>query len=141
MSSYGKYRPGQKAWPTTDCSGDPGFTVQASRDEADINKVIARFQKSGVMPPILRGEPFYGDVSDFGGLAESLIMVQDAERLFGQYPANVRERFQNDYVKFVEFMEDPNNLDEACDLGVAVRRPVLPGEDSPPPPPAAPPAP
>ena len=55
MSMYGKYKnvvgplPVDK-WPVTDCSKDPGFTVQADRDDADINKIVSRFMKSGQLP-------------------------------------------------------------------------------------------
>lgn len=125
MSMYGRYKPGDKVWPATDFTGDKGFTVQADRDEADINKIVARFQKTGQLPPTLKGEPFYGDVSDFGDLAESLIKIQDADRLFMTFPADVRERFDNDKVKMIEFLEDPANYDEALKLGIVQPRPEV----------------
>ena len=108
MSMYGKYKnvvgplPVDK-WPVTDCSKDPGFTVQADRDDADINKIVSRFMKSGQLPPALRGEPFYGDVSEFGDLQDSLIKVQEANALFMTYPAEVRERFDNDPALMIDF--------------------------------------
>lgn len=130
MSMYGKYKPGDKAWPVTDCSKDKGFTVQADRDEADINKIVARFQSSGQLPPTLHGEPFYGDVSEFGDLQESLIKIQEADRLFMNYPAEVRERFANDKVKLVEFLSDEKNREEAIKLGLVQAPP--PKEPTPP---------
>lgn len=138
MSMYGKYKPGDKVWPSTDFSKDKGFTVQADRDDADINKVIARFQKSGQVAPVLRGEPFYGDVSEFGDLAESYMKIQDAERLFMGFPAEVRERFENDPVQLVDFLADEGNRKEAEELGlIAVPpKPVV----EPPVPPVVPPA-
>lgn len=115
----------------TDCTGDPGFTVQADSDEADINKIIARFHKSGQLPPTLRGEPFYGDVSEFGDLQESLIKIQEANDLFMSYPAELRERFENDPVKMVEFLSDESNRKEAEDLGLVVKRPLPPTPEVP----------
>lgn len=106
--------------PVVDCSKDKGFTVQADRDDADINKIIARYEKGGSMARINSREPFYGDVSDLGGLAESMIKVQKANELFMAYDAKLRERFDNDPVKFVEFLEDPSNLKEAIELGLAL---------------------
>lgn len=125
MSMYGKYKPGDKVWPATDFTGDKGFTVQADRDEADINKIVARIQKSGQLPPSLKGEPFFGDVSEFGDLAESIIKIQDADRLFMSFPAEVRERFGNDKVNMIDFLEDPKNYDEALKLGIVQARPVV----------------
>lgn len=122
-------------WPVTDFKGSKSLTVQADRDDADINKIIARFEKSGTLPPISRGEPFYGDVSEYAGLADSLIKIQEAERLFMSYPAHLRERFDNDKVKFIEFLDDPNNRDEAISLGL-ILKPVVPETPAPEPGPA-----
>lgn len=124
MSMYGKWKEGEVAWPVTDCTGDKGFTVQSDRDDADINKIVQRFMKSGQLPPSLRGEPFYGDVSEFGDLQDSLIKIQEANELFMQYPAEVRERFDNDPVKLVDFLADEGNRKEAEDLGLVVPAPA-----------------
>lgn len=121
-----KWDPVNSKWldpPVIDFTGDPGRTVQASRDEVDINKIVARVLK-GATVPVVSGEPFYGDVSEFGGLQDALIKVQEANDLFMQYPADLRNKFDNDPVKFVDFMENPDNLDEAISLGLAVKKPV-----------------
>lgn len=128
MSMYGKWKPGEKAWPVTHCAqvgekGYDGMTVQADRDDADINKIISRFQKSGQLPPTLNGEPFYGDVSEIGDFQDCLIKVQEGRRLFDQYPAEVRERFDNDPAKMIEFLADEGNRAEAEELGLVVPRP------------------
>lgn len=142
MSMYGKYPKNvdgteKKAWPSTDFTGDKGFTVQADRDDADINKIIARFNKSGVLPPTMKGEPFYGDASDFDDLQGALLKVKAADELFMQYPAELRERFDNDPVKMLDFLADEGNRKEAEELGLVVPRPK-PAE--PPVPPVEPPA-
>lgn len=116
----------QKANPVVDCSKDPGFTSQADREDADINKIVARFEKSAGAVRLNAREPFYGDVSELGDLADSIAKVKKAEDLFMTYNANVRERFDNDPVKFVEFFENPDNTQDAIDLGLAVARPIPP---------------
>lgn len=143
MSMYGKYKDKTgplevKDWPATDFTGDRGFTVQADREDADINKIIARFNKSGQLPPTFRGEPFYGDVSELGDLQESLIKIKEADELFMSYPAELRERFDNDPVKLVDFLKDEKNRKEAEDLGLVVRQPEP--VEVPPVPPVVPPA-
>lgn len=117
--------------PVVDCSKDKGLTVQADRDDADINKIIDRYQKSGSVARINSREPFYGDVSELGDLAESIAKVKAADQLFMTFDAGLRERFNNDPVKFVEFFEDPGNLDEAIKLGLAVPRPLPVPEPAP----------
>lgn len=123
--------------PVVDCTEDlkaGKHAVQADAAQVDINQIIKRIQK-GQAPPVVGGEPFYGDVSEFGGLAEAFQKIQDANALFMSYPADVRERFENDPVKMVEFLEDPNNLEEAVKMGLALKRP----DPEPASPPAAPP--
>lgn len=125
--------------PVVDCSKDKGFTVQADRDDADINKIISRFEKTGTVMRMNRREPFYGDVSEFGGLAEAIMMVNEADELFMQMDANVRERFDNDPVRFVEFLADEKNYDEALKLGIVQKRPDVSAEGGNSEPPAPPP--
>ena len=124
MSYKGNYKPGEIAWPTTDFTNDKGFTVQADRADADINTIIARYNKTGQLPPTRNGEPFYGDVSDLGDLAESLIKIQEADELFRNFPARIREKFDNDKVKFVDFLSDLDNKEEAIELGLIQKEPV-----------------
>lgn len=127
--SFGKYK-GQKGpldvkdWPTTDCSKDPGFTVQSDAKDADINVIVARLLKGGMVPPTLGGEPFFGDVSEIGNLADCLMVVQKADRLFMSFPANIRERFDNSPEEFVSFLSDEKNRSEAEELGIIAKRPV-----------------
>lgn len=123
--------------PGVDCSKDKGFTVQADRDDADINKVIARLERGASLARVNSREPFYGDVSEFSGLADSIRKVKDAEALFMGYDASLRERFDNDPVKMVDFLSDAANYDEALKLGLVLARP----ESQPPVvPPASPPS-
>lgn len=131
MSMYGKYRPGEKAWPSTSFVGDPGRTVQSDRDEADINKIVARIQKTGQLPPMLKGQPFYGDVSEIGNLAECMEKVLEAENLFMTFPAEVRERFANDPVRMVDFLADETNREEAVKLGIVQAKVPEPKAEAP----------
>lgn len=105
----------------------PSMAVQFPTEEVDINKIMAKVMKG---QPILtsQGQPFYGDVTEFGGLQEAIMKVQEADDLFMQYPAETRERFENDPVKFIEFLEDPANKEEALKLGLIKPQP----KDTPP---------
>lgn len=117
-----------------DFSKSPSLTSQHPADEVDINKIMARVQK-GQTVLTSSGEPFYGDVSDLGGLQDAIIKVQEAEDLFMQFPAEIREKFENDPVKMISFLEDEKNRPEAEKMGL-----VQPKIAPPVPEPAAPPA-
>lgn len=104
--------------PTVDCSKDKTLTVQADRDSADINRIVDKFEKGQTLTRINSRPPFYGDVSKFSGLADALMKVQETEELFMVFDAKTREKFDNDPVKFIEFLENPANRDEAIEMGI-----------------------
>ncbi len=43
----------------------------------------------------------------------------EAQENFMRLPANIRKRFDNDPAQLIEFINDPNNLDEAINIGLA----------------------
>lgn len=106
-------------------------TVQSDRDDADINKIVARMLKTGFVPEF-RGEPFYGDVSEFGDLAECQRKVFEGQELFMSFPAELRERFNNNAAELIAFLNNGDNRKEAEELGLIQKAP---------PPVVAPPAP
>lgn len=107
----------------TDCTGDEILTTQADAKEVDINNIMKRIEKTGMLPTLSNGQPFYGDVSEFGGLQEAIMKVQEADELFMSLPAQVRERFDNDPVRMIEFLEDGSNYEEALKMGLVRPRP------------------
>lgn len=107
-----------------DCSvAGPSLTKQSFAGDTDINKIIAKFEKTGMIEHVNRRQPFYGDVSEYRGYQESLEMVREAQELFNNMSANIRERFENDPVKMIEFLDNPANLQEAIDLGMVLPDP------------------
>ncbi|AXH77459.1 MAG: internal scaffolding protein [Microviridae sp.] len=113
---------GERPKDGTDFKNDKGLAVQHLKDEVDINKIVARIQKTGLFPE-RRGEPFFGDVSDLGGLADAYRKVQESKELFMEFPADIREKFQNDPIKMISFLEDENNFDKAVEIGL-VQKPI-----------------
>lgn len=126
----GKFSPSR--FVEVDCSKDSGLTVQASKDEVDINKIVARVNKGQAIPLFNDRPAQFDDFSEFGGLQDAIIKAQEAQELFLEYPADVRERFDNDVVKFVEFFNDARNYDEALKLGLVQKRPEAPLPPAPP---------
>lgn len=109
-------------------------TEQSHRDEVNINSIMARYHRSGLLPTYGRF-PTYGDFSATGTYHEAMNQVLAAQDEFGRLPSAVRKRFQNDPGKLIDFLSDPGNLEEAVELGlverpepapVAVPKPVSP---------------
>lgn len=101
----------------------PTRTSQAEAKDADINVIVSRFTKSNTLPAPV-SEAMYGDFSAMPDLKQSLDIVRDASEKFSLLSAKVRDRFNNDPVKFVDFCADPSNYDEAVKLGLASKREV-----------------
>lgn len=96
----------------------PSRTQQQFKDETDINNIMARYEQTGQITHIQHRVGQYADFSGSQTLFESMLLVQDAQQMFLQLPAQLRNRFENDPVKLLQFLEDKNNRDEAIKLGL-----------------------
>jgi phage internal scaffolding protein len=97
---------------------EPSLTKQSFSDECDINVIMARYEKTGVLSSENPISPSYGDFTDVVDYDESLRIVMDADEAFMSLPAKVRARFQNDPSEVIEFVRDPANRSEAVALGL-----------------------
>lgn len=92
---------------------------QQFKEECDINTIVERFGLTGELPVDQRvplNEEFV-EAMDFK-TAHNLMI--EAEAAFMAFPANVRERFQNDATKFVDFASDSANIEQMREWGMAM---------------------
>lgn len=106
----------------------PSRTKQSFKDECDINTIIARFLKTGVMNFANKNEPRYGDVTGIE-FQDAMQKVAAAQSLFNELPAAIRARFENEPAKFLTFVQDEKNREEATELGLL--KPVVKPEPAP----------
>lgn len=92
---------------TLTCS-DPSRTVQAQKDDADINVIVKRFGVTGQLPSAIR-LPEYGDFNGISDFREAVEAVQLAEREFLKVPAEERAKFNHDPQAWLAFVSDPDN--------------------------------
>lgn len=97
---------------------EPSMTDQSQAPQCDVNNIIAKFQKTGEISHLAQHQGMYADVSEFQDLHTALSQVRAAEYAFQSLPGQLRARFENDPVKFVEFLQDPKNDVEAVQLGL-----------------------
>lgn len=98
--------------------GTVSMAKQSHKAECDINNIMARYSKTGILPAMIRQNPTYGDFSDPVDYREGLHLVMRAQEQFGALPAAVRERFGNDPYKFLEFCSKKENVEEMATLGL-----------------------
>jgi len=108
---------GEHLSPGIDCSDVPSMTKQSFKDECDVNNIMARFERTGVLDYINENAAQFGEVPalDF---QTAMNIVAKGNSLFEQMPGAQRAAFENDPVKFLAFMEDGRNRDKAIELGL-----------------------
>lgn len=103
---------------------EPSLAQQSFKDDADINVMLERFKVTGQMPQGLV-LPTYGDFTGVSDYRSAVDAINKASNAFMDLPANLRGRFDNDPQKFLEFVSDDKNRDEAIRLGLVPKPPEV----------------
>lgn len=112
--------------PKVDCqSAKDGRTKQSFKDECNINSIIAKYQRTGMMDHVRDNPGVYADVAEIGDYHEMTRKIRKAQESFDSLTPELRSRFNNDPGKLIAFMSDPKNVDEAITLGL-VNKPKTP---------------
>jgi len=93
-----------------------GRTKQQFADECDINNIMSRYLKTGIIDHVRDGAPQFLDASPVE-FQEAMQIVAQAETLFEELPSSIRNRFDNDPAQLLEFVHDPSNIAEAVSMG------------------------
>lgn len=110
--------------PSTD------ITDQDSKEEADINNIMAAYLRGEPLPANVRMAT-YGDFYDAPDFHQAQVILTTAQEQFNALPSSVRTRFDNDPARFLAFVHDRSNLEEARKLGLLTE---VQKEAAPPPP-------
>lgn len=109
---------------------------QAFAAECDINKIVQRFDRDGVLTHLSNRVGHFMDVSAFGDFQSVMEQIGRASEFFtNELPASVREKFGNDPAAFLDALADPSRRELLEELGILEKEkpPEAPA------PPAAPP--
>ncbi len=102
-------------------TGDVSRTKQAMRDEVDINLIMKRYVKTGLIDHFAQHGSEYGFASSVD-FHEAMNVVTKADQMFDALPGKVRSRFGNDPAEFLDFVQNPENHAELVELGLAERK-------------------
>jgi len=96
------------------------MTRESFRDECNINSIMAKAQR-GINVPINSKSPLFQDVSDIGTFQSMHLRMQEIKDEFlHNVPAEIRLRHGNDPGRFADWLQKPENKDEAIRLGLIV---------------------
>lgn len=101
----------------------PGEVKQSFRDECDVNFIMARYEKTGMMNFVSGRKPEYLDV-DAIDFQTAMQTVLDGQEMFADMPAKLRREFNDDPGQFLAFVHDPANADRLVELGLATAKEV-----------------
>lgn len=119
-------------YPRVSISIDPleNMTKQSFKKECDINEIMKKFQTTGVIDHYAKRAPEFIDVPTIE-YQDALQIVIDAEDNFAALPSSIRAKFHNDPAEYLQYVENPENLDEMRTLGLANPLPVQPKDPAP----------
>lgn len=111
-----------------DDEGNPsiGRTKQSHKDECDINVILRKYDKTGLITHVNTAAAQYGDFTEINEYQESLNLVINAQNAFDELPSSIRKKFGNDPGAFFEFVTDPANEAACVEMGLAHQRPLDP---------------
>lgn len=102
----------------------PSRVKQSFVPECDINNIMKRYEKDGIITHVARYNGEYGAFAGVPEFHDAMNRVIEAEAMFMSLPAAVRSRFRNDPASFIEFATDDKNKDELRKMGLL--KPVVP---------------
>lgn len=102
----------------------PSLAVQADKERTDIRNIVQRAMRKGGIVSVNVREGRYEDISSAPSYMEALNVVAAANEAFSRLPAAVRDRFSNDPLRMLAFLDDDANKDEAIKLGLRKADPV-----------------
>lgn len=106
----------------------PTLTQQHSKDEVDINNIMKRYRKTGVIDHVAKHEGQYG-VHNSIDYHEGMNVIAQANEMFAELPSQVRKEFQNDPAQFLDFVENPENIPKLHEMGLTKTPMSLPSDD------------
>lgn len=100
------------------CPPEDDRTHQAMKNECDINTIMSRYEKTGIIEHVSRYGQHYGDFADVPDFHTAMTIVTNAQQMFDSLPSGLRARFGNDPGSFVDFVLNDENLPEMEKLGL-----------------------
>jgi len=113
----------------------PSMTKQSFKRECDINHIMAKYQKTGLVDHVSHHQGDYSDLTDVPTYHDAMNKIIAANQSFATLPSSIRKKFSNDPAEFLDFVSNPANVPEMQQMGLLPPSPTesLPVEDTPPP--------
>ena len=101
--------------------GGDSLTKQSEADACNINNLMAKYEKTGILEHVSENPGQYLDLVAPESYHAAMTVVAEAATAFEELPSQVRKRFANEPAAFLAFAENPDNADEMVELGLLPR--------------------
>lgn len=91
---------------------------QHFREEVNINNIIAKYNKTGLITHVSKTRKRFGEFKDFADLLPDLDRVTKAHQAFDDLPATIRNEFGNSIEGFFKFIQNPANNEQCVKWGI-----------------------
>ena len=95
-----------------------GKTKSEYADSCDVNKILAKYKRIGLVEHVNDREPQYIDCTEVKDYQQAMDLCCSIQHSFEALPAKVRKKFNNDPLQMVEWVGDPENEAEAVQMGL-----------------------
>lgn len=97
------------------------MTKQSMARDCDINNIMQKYQKTGLLNHVNEHEGNYGNFIGCEDYHTSQNLLLEAEKLFDSIPSSIRKKFENSPYEFLQFTQNPENSEQMIELGLAKR--------------------
>lgn len=99
-------------------SDKPSLTKRSFKNECDINIIMSKFEKTGLISHHNAQQGQYGNFIGAPDYHHAMNLIIQANEMFASLPSKIRARFNNDPSEFLSFAQDPENTEEMIKLGL-----------------------
>lgn len=96
---------------------DESLTQQHDKEDVDLNILLKKFGVHA-KPTFTNKLPLQGDFTQITDYRSAMQIIKESEVAFGELPSNIRDRFDHDPAKLLEFIYNKDNREEAIKLGL-----------------------
>lgn len=116
----------------------PTMTKQSFKDACDINQIMLRYQKTGIVDHVNKYEGQYADL-DGATYTDYMNKVANALSMFEELPSKARTYFNHDPAQFLNYVNDLDDNEDTrqhlVELGLSNHRIAIPSDEPTPTPP------
>lgn len=94
-----------------------GKTLVEQHHRTEVKKMVADIERRGLLRASTKFEGEFDDYPDYD-FQEAQFMIAKAKSMFESMPSGVRKRFKNDPGEFMNFINNPDNIEESVKMGL-----------------------